>query len=167
STGVASVVVVVDDNVVVVVLLVVTGKVVVVLVAVPPRHVSVPGRISAAGPGRPAAVSSVVPVAALQKTDARVTGPVFGYPGPGQGGAGTPATPARTISPAPPGPVGKQGIVVSLEQHTWAMPPLRSTHSPSAVRVTQAGPVQLASQRPPWHASSCTGTPGGSPGCAW
>src|SRR5437899_1133908 len=83
----ADVVVVVDGGVVVVVLLVVTGTVVVVLITVPPRHVSVPGRISAAGPGRPATASVMVPVAGTQKTDASVTRAVFGYLGSGQGGA--------------------------------------------------------------------------------
>ena len=61
--------------------------------------------------------------------------------------------PWRWIAPTPL-PVGKQGLVVSLEQQTWEMPPLESMQFPLASCVEQAFPVQPAVQAPPPQPSS-------------
>src|SRR5262245_38843161 len=55
----------------------------------------------------------------------------------------------------PPPLVGKQGVLVLLEQQSWEMPPLASMHSPLALVPTQAEPVRVAVQEPPLQLSSC------------
>src|SRR5262249_56610253 len=78
--------------------------------------------------------------------------------------------PVRTIEPPPA--VGKQGLVVSLLQQFWLRPPLKAMQigfpdEGSVPMLTQALPVQLLLPQPPAsQLSSCTGTPGGSPGFA-
>jgi hypothetical protein len=116
-------------------------------------HSPVIGNTSAPGPGSPVTPSIVeVPVAGSQNVATSAPLPVFGYAGSGNGGVGGAAWPMRTI--CPPFAVGKQGSVVSLEQHTWLTPPFVSMHCPSAVVEAQAGPVQRAVHVPAPQLSS-------------
>ena len=124
------------------------------------------GRIRAPGPGRPLVVLIVFDVVAgSQKTETTVPFAVFGKSGVFQGGLTGMGTPVRTT----PGvcAVGKHGLVESVEQQNWLMPPLASRHCPSGVLLAHASPEHVTLHRPPPHWSSCTGTPTeGSPGLA-
>ena len=74
-----------------------------------------------------------LPVAGSQKAPTRtehwpgVQSVVFGYVAVGHGGWGGSAFPWRVTTPMLPGPVGKQGRSVRLEQQSWLNPPFAST----------------------------------------
>src|SRR5207245_11676381 len=97
----------------------------------------------------------LAPVAAMQKV-ATVTSPaeILGKapvaPVTVTGGTGRPVR----LIPGSPGRVWKHGTVVSLLQQPWLSPPFTSTQimwlgfDGSAIRLTQALPVQLSAPQP-------------------
>src|SRR6185436_748145 len=124
------------------------------------------------GPGSPVTVSIVlVPVAGMQKVEARTPVCDFGYVVSGSGGCGGLAFPVRVRFPL--ASRRKQGWLVLLTQQAWLSPPLESLHTivpglvGSSTCSTHAFPVQLPAAQPPPPQSSFLGCmPAGSPGLA-